>query len=246
MIAVGALIANAGLIALVFALIWALDIRLPLWAAALIAGVVVILAGGGLAWAGWQRLHVDGIVPEKTVETIKENARWAKLRDNPLPAAITAAGVGYLLFRAFTGPSSGVSSRAKNGGGHAIASSVEEVVDAAGEKVTEARTAVTERTAAGVAKMQGVARTAGEQTSRTSDRLKRMIDENPAAAVVVALGVGAAAGMALPNTNVEKEFLGSATQEMADQAREKVSEVGERASRAAQRAGDAARKEMKA
>ena len=78
MIAAGALVAYAGLIALVFALIWALDIKLPLWAAALITGLLVAAAGAALAWIGWDRLRADGVIPRKTVETMKENARWAK------------------------------------------------------------------------------------------------------------------------------------------------------------------------
>ena len=78
MIAGGALVAYAGIIALVFALIWALDIRLPLWAAALITGLLVVAAGAALAWVGWERLRADGLIPEKTIQTMKENARWAK------------------------------------------------------------------------------------------------------------------------------------------------------------------------
>jgi uncharacterized membrane protein YqjE len=78
MIASGALVAYAGVIALVFALIWALDIRLPLWGAALITGVLVVAAGAALAWVGWERLRADGLIPEKTIQTMKENARWAK------------------------------------------------------------------------------------------------------------------------------------------------------------------------
>ena len=78
MMAAGALVAYAGLIALVFALIWAIDIKLPLWAAALITGLLVVAAGAALAWTGWDRLRADGVIPRKTVETMKENARWAR------------------------------------------------------------------------------------------------------------------------------------------------------------------------
>jgi hypothetical protein len=78
MIAGGALVAYAGLIGLMFALIWALDIRLPLWAAALIGGLLFAVLGAGFAWAGVDRLRSDGVLPQKTIQTMKENARWAK------------------------------------------------------------------------------------------------------------------------------------------------------------------------
>lgn len=78
MIAGGGLLAYAGVIALVFALVWALDIVLPLWAAALIAGIVVVAIGAGIVWTGLQQLRNDGVLPKKTIESMKENATWAK------------------------------------------------------------------------------------------------------------------------------------------------------------------------
>ena len=84
------------------------------------------------------------------------------------------------------------------------------------------------------------------RTSRTADSVRRAISDNPAAAVVVALGVGAAAGMALPRTDAEDRWFGSAGEEVVDRARETVGQVGEKAKRAAERAGDAARQEMEA
>jgi hypothetical protein len=72
------LLAYAGVIALVFALVWALDIVLPLWAAALIAGIVVVAIGAGIVWTGLQQLRNDGVLPKKTIESMKENATWAK------------------------------------------------------------------------------------------------------------------------------------------------------------------------
>lgn len=78
MIAGGAVLAYAGVIALVFALVFALDIVLPLWAAALIAGIVVVAIGAGVVWTGLQQLRNDGVLPKKTIQSMKENATWAK------------------------------------------------------------------------------------------------------------------------------------------------------------------------
>jgi hypothetical protein len=80
LIAGGAAIAYAGVIALVFALAWALARRLPMWESALIAGLVALLLGGLAAWAGVQSLRGEELIPRQTVETLKENARWTRRR----------------------------------------------------------------------------------------------------------------------------------------------------------------------
>jgi ElaB/YqjD/DUF883 family membrane-anchored ribosome-binding protein len=192
------------------------------------------------------------------------------VRENPIPAMITAAGLGYLLFRAFSSNGNGHS----NGNGYStpvegdyaygsygpsgtygstepggspvagMKSKIDDMTGTAASKVEDAKTAVSQTAQAGMAQAQEMARTAGERTSRTADTVKRAISDNPAAAVVVALGVGAAAGMALPKTQVEDRYLGSAGEEVVDRAGEMVDQVGHKAKRAAERAGDAARQEM--
>jgi uncharacterized membrane protein YqjE len=77
-VAGGALLAYAGVIALVFAAIWALDILLPLWAAALIVGVLVVIAGAAAAYYGITELQRMSLAPRQTVDSMKENARWAR------------------------------------------------------------------------------------------------------------------------------------------------------------------------
>lgn len=75
----GGAIAHAGLLAIVAALVLAL-VRLGLtpWAAALVGGIAVMAVGYLLVQRGLSALRNDQLTPAQTVETMKENAAWAK------------------------------------------------------------------------------------------------------------------------------------------------------------------------
>lgn len=60
-------------------LILALDGAMPNWLAALIVGLVYAAIAGVLYLRGKQRVEEAGTpVPEKTIETVKEDVQWAK------------------------------------------------------------------------------------------------------------------------------------------------------------------------
>ena len=78
-LAAGGAVAYAGLLALVGALIALLaQIGLQLWLSALLVGLVVAGAGGALVWKGLQALKQEDLAPRQTLETLKEDAAWAK------------------------------------------------------------------------------------------------------------------------------------------------------------------------
>ncbi len=78
MMVAGGLVAYAGLIALLMAAIFLLNRALSLWVSALLVGIVVIIIGAVLLAVGRRRLNSMTVVPEKTVESMKENTEWAK------------------------------------------------------------------------------------------------------------------------------------------------------------------------
>jgi hypothetical protein len=79
LIAGGGGIAYAGLLALVAALVLGLvRMGLPAWAAALVGGVATLAVGYLLIQRGLSALRRDQLTPAHTVETMKENAAWAK------------------------------------------------------------------------------------------------------------------------------------------------------------------------
>jgi hypothetical protein len=56
----------------------ALDLVLPAWAAHLIVSAVFVAISGALVLAGRSAIRKAPTKPEKTQETLKEDARWAK------------------------------------------------------------------------------------------------------------------------------------------------------------------------
>ena len=75
----GGLIAYAGLMAIVAALVLLLmAIGLPPWAAALLGGVLVAGIGYLLLRSGLAALKLQELAPRKTIETLKEDAQWLK------------------------------------------------------------------------------------------------------------------------------------------------------------------------
>jgi len=77
--AIGGLVAYAGLLALLAAIIIGLaDAGLAWWQAALVVGVVVTVVGGVLAKRGIEALKHADLTPAQTMRTLKEDTQWAK------------------------------------------------------------------------------------------------------------------------------------------------------------------------
>ena len=78
-IAVGGALAYAGLLTIVAAVVVILQVLgLTWWASTLIVGIVVLLAGYLLVQRGLSALQRDRLTPTETIETLKENAAWAR------------------------------------------------------------------------------------------------------------------------------------------------------------------------
>jgi ABC-type xylose transport system permease subunit len=81
MIAVGGLVAYAGLLAILAAVIVGLAAAgFGWWQAALLVGAIVAVIGGLLVQRGIAALKHADLAPRQTMETIKEDTRWAKDR----------------------------------------------------------------------------------------------------------------------------------------------------------------------
>lgn len=78
MLAAGAAVLYAGLLGIGAAIILLLANVMPAWVSALIVGVVVAAIGGFLVQRGRAALTHEDLTPHETVETLKENAEWAK------------------------------------------------------------------------------------------------------------------------------------------------------------------------
>ena len=69
-IAIGALVAFSGWLVLLSAAVLGLGLVTPLWAAALIVGVVVLATGALLAYLGKRRLQRLDIAPHRTLDSL--------------------------------------------------------------------------------------------------------------------------------------------------------------------------------
>jgi len=76
--AVGGVIIYAGFLAIMAAVILILAIFIPSWLSALIVGVVIAGIGYFVLQKGRDRLKQSSLAPEQTIETLKEDAEWAK------------------------------------------------------------------------------------------------------------------------------------------------------------------------
>ena len=78
LVAAGAFIGYAALLSMVAAVVVLLSYVLPLWASALIVGVVLAIAAYLLVNSGLSHLRRANWAPQETIESIKEDAEWLK------------------------------------------------------------------------------------------------------------------------------------------------------------------------
>jgi ElaB/YqjD/DUF883 family membrane-anchored ribosome-binding protein len=190
------------------------------------------------------------------------------IRQNPLPAALTGIGLGWLLMNA---RSSGSSAQGRYGagvythdypppyegqgsGGPSPGQAMGRARDRVGETATQARDKVGEtasqaqdRAGQVVGQAQDRVSRLGEQAryqaQRTSGGFQRVLRENPLTVGALALGAGAAVGLAIPQTTKEHEVMGEARDTLVEKAQEKAEEAQEKVQRVAEEAQSAAKEE---
>ena len=84
---------------------------------------------------------------------------------------------------------------------------------------------------------------ARHQASRAGSGFQRMLNENPLTVGALAVGTGAAIGLAIPETSKEHEVMGEARDTVVEKAQEKAQEVQQSVQRVAEEAQGAAQQE---
>lgn len=77
-LAAGAVIAMMGALALLAGVILVLALAIPLWASALIVGLVVTALGGVLGVPAWRALARFDPAPRATLQTLQEDKQWLR------------------------------------------------------------------------------------------------------------------------------------------------------------------------
>lgn len=189
------------------------------------------------------------------------------IRDNPIPAAMVAIGLGWLLVNrssSLNGSRERVSDAAdaarERVGDAAVAARdrVSDMTSRVRERAADAGHAVRERagmladrtrdTAENVrTQAHHLASNAADRTRQSAARVEDMYNENPLALGAVSLALGVAAGFAVPRTDREVQFFGDARDQVVDRARAVIDETKEKvqhvASRVVEEAKTAAREE---
>jgi hypothetical protein len=77
-IAAGTLGAVSACIFLLWTVAYALATRMPMWTATLVVAIVMAAGAAVLIMGGIRRVKRIQVIPERTVESVKENLEWIK------------------------------------------------------------------------------------------------------------------------------------------------------------------------
>jgi ElaB/YqjD/DUF883 family membrane-anchored ribosome-binding protein len=198
------------------------------------------------------------------------------IKANPLPAALTGIGLGWLLMNArkssseqaryrgdrryaydyghppardyppryedvgASGTSAGqAAQRARDG----VGETATQVQDKAGQLAGQAQEKAGQVASSTQDRVSNLGEQARYQAQRASGGFQRMLQENPLAVGVLGVGVGAAVGLAIPETSKEHEVMGEARDNLVDKAQEKAQDAQQRVQRVAEEAQGAAQQE---
>jgi ElaB/YqjD/DUF883 family membrane-anchored ribosome-binding protein len=157
------------------------------------------------------------------------------IRENPIPAALIAAGISWLVVNSRRGSSSSSSSssdsRPPSYGSieeQGINDNLRDKAGAAVESAQDAAQQVKE-------KAGSVASNIAQTTREKTDKVARTIEDNPLPLGIVAAAIGLAAGFAVPSTRKESELVGEKRDELIDKARDVVEEKKTQAKNVAKR-----------
>jgi hypothetical protein len=206
-----------------------------------------------------ERMFDDaGMTAQRTSSNMVET-----IKANPVPAAMAAMGIGWLALRmrgesgngygrayqsgrygyAYDGYADRYGSRSGAGGSGSdpmqaaktavgdVAGSAQEVADQAVQRAQQVGSDVQQVAQSAVQGARQVAEQGQWQAQST-------LNENPLAMAALALGVGAAVGLALPETQRERELMGEQRDKVVEKATEAASQVLEQTESKAQEVGE--------
>lgn len=163
------------------------------------------------------------------------------VKKNPVPAAMAALGIGWLLTHRESGDSkssngyrSGSSASwqrqddyawAQPGRSHDMRSDADRTgpAEKIGQTVGDAAETVGQRVGDVGDRLGELPRTVGD--SGVMRQAQRLLDESPLAVGAAALAVGATIGMVLPSTRMERDVLGPTSQKLIGTAEQKATEA---------------------
>jgi ElaB/YqjD/DUF883 family membrane-anchored ribosome-binding protein len=124
-----------------------------------------------------------------------------------------------------------------------LTSEAKDRLQAVGSATTERAQAVVETAQT---RVQEIGREARSTSRQARGQLDVMLQENPLAVGAIAVGIGAAVGLAIPSTEPEARIMGDARDRLMDRAQETLQQTQEKVQKVAEKAGEAAQSEARA
>lgn len=195
--------------------------------------------------------------PTTVIETIKQN---------PLPAALVGIGLGWLWMNRQSSSSGYRSMLSRSYGaypemryptaGQPAYSSPEHGGSSGGQLLQHGREMVSDKLHAAQQQAGGLAHQTGEQAGhlagqaqhqyrRAEDRAQQTMQQNPLATGAVALALGVAVGLLLPETRKEQEMMGEARDHLLARAQSAAQDTMHKAQHIAQEAAQEAQQTAK-
>jgi uncharacterized protein YjbJ (UPF0337 family) len=201
-------------------------------------------------------------VGSTTMQTIKQN---------PGPAALAALGIGWLMMSGKNSGSQAVStgSSSSSSGSQAttngmgdkatsiannaqetastVAGQVTDTASSVADQVTETATdvagQVTDTVTSAAGHVQETASQVATQAQQAPSRLRHMIEENPVPLGLVALALGGAAALAVPESRRENELMGEARDTLFDRAQTAAQTTVQKVQNVVEEVGETVEKE---
>jgi ElaB/YqjD/DUF883 family membrane-anchored ribosome-binding protein len=202
-----------------------------------------------------ERLSPQNIKEQAKVqakETVRESGSGFvdRIKQNPVPAAMVGIGLGWLFMsgreensgqRGYRGVSNYNEPPAyyEGSGG----SSAGQGRSSAGEAAGQARERASQLGEGAQERASQLGGQAQEQAQRAKGGFQRMLQENPLAVGAVVVGLGAAIGFSVPETEKENQAMGEARDNLVERGKEKAEELKPKVQSVAEEAQSAAKEE---
>ena len=206
-----------------------------------------------------ERLSPQNIKEQAKVQA-KETAREAgtsfvdRIKQNPVPAAMVGIGLGWLFM---SGREEGSAQRRYREDPYYYERSVDRSYPAyyeepgrsstgqgrAQEAAGQARERASQLGGQAQERASQLSEGAQEQAQRAKGGFQQMLQENPLAVGALAVGLGAAIGFSVPETEKENQAMGEARDNLVERGKEKAEELKPKVRRVAEQAQSAAKEE---
>jgi ElaB/YqjD/DUF883 family membrane-anchored ribosome-binding protein len=178
------------------------------------------------------------------------------IKENPIPAALAALGIGWLIKESRSGsmqrpsyaygqygqPQSGMGQtfeQIQDKGGELVG----RVEDTAGQMADQVQSQVSQMSSQAQQQAQQFGRQAQQQAQQLSRQAQQMYQQNPLAMGFAAFALGAAVGYMVPETPQENQFMGEARDTLVSQAQSVAQDTMQKVQNVAQEAKGAAQQE---